>query len=448
MTYADYPDAAKSNARRALNHKKENGSDCGTRVGWFRAEQISSGEGLTEDEIRRTYSFLSRAEVYDQGKYIDEDGSEICGSIMYDAWGGSAMKTWAESKFKKIEREKENDNLMANVQINILGEISDGLNGFLNLKYRFDEAEGQDIELVINSGGGSVTEGMAMADLISSYPNETTTTGIGLVASIATVVLLAGKKVQMTENSFMMIHRPWSYSVGNSDELEATAELLDKMEEKLLDIYVNAVNKRKGEEMNLRKKIKKMMAAETWMTAEEAKDFGFIDEIVKTGEKKIDILPLQSSLNKFQNVPAALLINKTNDDDMGNSILEKIKTLLNNTEEIQVVEPTVEPIVEPEKVDELEVAMNILKEKGYTVLTAEEMTALTEKSNEQTTSINEIETVLETLGAELVALRAQVKKGVGLPSGGSANEKVIETKAKLSPFDSFASLVKNKISQR
>lgn len=448
MTYADYPDAAKSNARRALNHKKENGSDCGTRVGWFRAEQISSGEGLTEDEIRRTYSFLSRAEVYDQGKYIDEDGSEICGSIMYDAWGGSAMKTWAESKFKKIEREKENDSLMANVQINILGEISDGLNGFLNLKYRFDEAEGQDIELVINSGGGSVTEGMAMADLISSYPNETTTTGIGLVASIATVVLLAGKKVQMTENSFMMIHRPWSYSVGNSDELEATAELLDKMEEKLLDIYVNAVNKRKGEEMNLRKKIKKMMAAETWMTAEEAKDFGFIDEIVKTGEKKIDILPLQSSLNKFQNVPAALLINKTNDDDMGNSILEKIKTLLNNTEEIQVVEPTVEPINEPEKEDELEVAMNILKEKGYTVLTAEEMTALTEKSNEQTTSINEIETVLETLGAELVALRAQVKKGVGLPSGGSANEKVIETKAKLSPFDSFASLVKNKISQR
>ena len=451
MTYADYPDAAKTNARRALNHKKENGSQCGTRVGWFRAVQISSGEGLTEDEIRRTYSFLSRAEVYDKGKYKDENGNEICGSVMYDAWGGSEMKSWAEAKFNEIEekkQEKEENKLMSSYKIEILGEISEGYNSFNNFKTKIDEAKGQDIELFINSGGGSITEGIAMADLISTYPNSTTTTGIGLVGSIATVVLLAGKKVKMTENSFMMIHRPWSYSIGNSEELEATAELLDKMEEKLLDIYVNAVNKRKGEEMNLRKKIKKMMAAETWMTAEEAKDFGFIDEIVKTGEKKIDILPLQSSLNKFQNVPAALLINKTNDDDMGNSILEKIKTLLNNTEEIQVVEPTVEPIVEPEKEDELEVAMNILKEKGYTVLTAEEMTALTEKSNEQTTSINEIETVLETLGAELVALRAQVKKGVGLPSGGSANEKVIETKAKLSPFDSFASLVKNKISQR
>jgi len=337
---------------------------------------------------------------------------------------------------------------MANVKVDIIGEISEWYNSMPYLKYKIDEANGASIDFTISSSGGSVTEGMGMADLISTYSNETTATGIGLVASIATVVLLAADKVKMTENSFLMIHRPWSYTMGNADELEATADLLDKMEEKLLDIYLSAVYKRKGEDKDLRKKIKKMMAAETWMTAEEAKDFGFIDEIVKTGEKKIDILPLQSSLSKFQNVPAALLINKTNDDDMDNSILEKIKTLLNNTEEIQVVEPTVEPINEPEKEDELEVAMNILKAKGYTVLNAEEMTALSEKSNEQTTSINEIETVLETLGAELVALRAQVKKGIGLPSGGSANEKVIETKAKLSPFDSFASLVKNKISQR
>lgn len=449
MTYADYPDAAKSNARRALKHKRENGSQCGTRVGWFRAVQISSGEGLTEDEVRRTYSFLSRAEVYDQNKYTDEKGNEICGSVMYDAWGGSAMKTWAEAKFNEIEEkklDKEENKLMAKYKIEILGEISEGSNSFNSFKTKMEEARGQDIELFINSGGGSITEGIAMADLISTYPNSVTTTGIGLVGSIATVVLLAGNKVQMTENSFMMIHRPWSYSIGNSEELEATAELLDKMEEKLLDIYVKSVSKRKGEEKNLKKKISKMMAAETWMTAEEAKEFGFIDEIVQSGEKKIDVLPLQTSLNKFQNVPAALLINNTN-DEMGNSILEKIKTLLNSTE-TEVVEQTVEPVVEVEQVDEVQVAINTLNEKGYTVLTAEEMAALTEKTNEQTSSIAEIETVLETLSAELVALRAQVKKGVGLPSGGSANEKVIETKAKSSPFDSFANLVKNKISLR
>ena len=337
---------------------------------------------------------------------------------------------------------------MANVKVDIIGEISEWYNSMPYLKYKIDEANGASIDFTISSGGGSVTEGMGMADLISTYSNETTATGIGLVASIATVVLLAADKVKMTENSFFMIHRPWSQAFGNSDELEATAELLDKMEEKLLDIYLSAVYKRKGEEKDLRKKIKKMMAAETWMTAQEALEFGFIDEIVKVGEKNIDLLPLQNSLSKFLNVPAALLINNKKDEDMGNSILEKIKNLLNQTNEVTVIEPTVQPIVDPVKVDELEVAMNVLKEKGYTVLTAEEMNALTDKSNEQTTSINEIESVLETLGNELVALRAQVKKGVGLPSGGSAHEKVKETKAKANYFDAFASLVKSKISQR
>jgi ATP-dependent Clp protease protease subunit len=337
---------------------------------------------------------------------------------------------------------------MANVKVDIIGEISEWYNSMPYLKYKIDEANGASIDFTISSGGGSVTEGMGMADLISTYSNETTATGIGLVASIATVVLLAADKVKMTENSFLMIHRPWSQAFGNSDELEATVELLDKMEEKLLDIYLSAVYKRKGEEKDLRKKIKKMMAAETWMTAQEALEFGFIDEIVKTDEKKINLLPLQNSLSKFINVPAALLINNKKDEDMGNSILEKIKNLLNHTDEVTVIEPTVQPIVEPVRVDELEVAMNVLKEKGYTVLTAEEMNALTDKSNEQTTSINEIETVLETLGNELVALRAQVKKGVGLPSGGSAHEKVKEVKAKANHFDSFASLVQSKISQR
>lgn len=447
MTYADYPDTAKNNARKALKHKRDNGSSCGTRVGWFRAEQLANGEGLTADEVRRTYSFLSRAEVYDQGSYTDEDGNEQCGSIMYDAWGGSAMKGWAESKFKQIEREKESK-AMANINVDILGEISEYYNSFNYLKYKIDEAKGEAIDFTISSSGGSVTEGMGMADLIANYPSETTATGIGLVASIATVVLLSAKKVKMTENSFLMIHRPWSQAVGNSEELEATADLLDKMEEKLLDIYVSAVEKRGGgDEMNLRKKIKKMMAAETWLTSQEAKEFGFIDEIV-TSEKNIDLLPLQNSLSKFVNVPAALLITK-NENDMGNTILEKIKSLLNQTEVTdvaEVVEQVVEKVEIAEPTDEM--LINQLKEKGYSVLSAQEMQDLTAKSNEQNNSINEIESVLETLSTELVALRNQVKKGVGLPSGGTTSEKVQEPKAKSSHFDSFAALVKNKISQR
>ena len=461
MTYADYPDTAKNNAKKALQHKKDNGSSCGTRVGWLRANQIANGEGLSEDTVQRTYSFLSRAEVYDQGKYFDEDGKEICGSIMYDAWGGSAMRDWAEAKFKKIEREKESK-AMAKFNIDILGEISESVNSYNVVQREISNAKGKELNLVISSGGGSVTEGMAIADLIANYPEETTATGIGLVASIATVVLLSADKVKMTENAFMMIHRPWSYTMGNADELEATAELLDKMEAKLLDIYTASVIKRKGSQDNLENKISEMMAAETWLTAQEALEFGFIDEIVKVGEKNIDLLPLQNSLSKFMNVPAALLTNTKKDDDMGNSILEKIKSLLNNMDEKEEVTNIVEEekvIEEEPKNDDVEVDISMLKELGYFVMSPEEMDAIHtkqkeemesmyKKSDEQKNSIGEIESVLETLSTELVALRNQVKKGVGLPSGGTTSEKIIETKAKSSPFDSFAGLVKNKISQR
>lgn len=460
MTYADYPDAAKNNARRALDHKEKNGSDCGTLVGWQRANQIANGEGLSEETVQRTYSFLSRAETYDQGKYFDEDGSEICGSVMYDAWGGSAMRVWAEAKYKAIQKDKAKN--MAKVSIDILGEISESVNSYNSVRAKINQANGQPINLTISSGGGSVTEGMGIADLVANYPEETTATGIGLVASIATVVLLAADNVKMTENAFMMIHRPWSYTMGNADELEATAELLDKMEAKLLDIYTASVIKRKVDHKNLKEIITNMMAAETWLTAQEALEFGFIDEIVKVGEKNIDMLPLQNSLNKFLNVPAALLTNTKKEDEMGSSILEKIKSLLNSIDET----PAVENVIEEEKVvedmpknDEVEMAITLLKDLGYFVLSPDEMDAIHskqkqemesmyKKTEEQKNSITEIESVLETLGNELVALRAQVKKGVGLPSGGSAHEKVQETKAKSSYFDSFASLVQSKISQR
>jgi ATP-dependent Clp endopeptidase proteolytic subunit ClpP len=351
---------------------------------------------------------------------------------------------------------------MAKYNIDILGEISESVNSYNAVQREINNAKGKEINLVISSGGGSVTEGMGIADLIANYPNETTATGIGLVASIATVVLLSADKVKMTENAFLMIHRPWSYTMGNADELEATAELLDKMEAKLLDIYLAAVYKRKGKQKDLENKITQMMAAETWLTAQEALEFGFIDEIVKVGEKNIDLLPLQNSLSKFLNVPAALLINNKKDEDMGNSILEKIKSLLNNMDNKENVENVMEEEEmkkdEP-KNDEVGDAIQMLKENGYFVISPEEMEAIHskqkeemesmyKKTDEQKNSINEIETVLETLGKELVALRAQVKKGVGLPSGGTTSEKIIETKAKLSPFDSFASLVKSKISQR
>lgn len=101
--FGDYPKSARNQAKRALKHKKENGSNCGTSVGWARARQLSAGEALSLSVVKRTYSFLSRAKVYDKGKFTDEDGKEICGSVMYAAWGGDSMLNWCERTLKREE---------------------------------------------------------------------------------------------------------------------------------------------------------------------------------------------------------------------------------------------------------------------------------------------------------------------------------------------------------
>lgn len=103
QTYGGYPDSAKAAARRALRHREKNGSKCGTAVGWERANQIASGEKLSLSTIKRTFSFLSRAETYNQGKFTDEDGREICGSVMYAAWGGTSMRSWCSGVINKAE---------------------------------------------------------------------------------------------------------------------------------------------------------------------------------------------------------------------------------------------------------------------------------------------------------------------------------------------------------
>jgi HK97 family phage prohead protease len=103
MPYNDYPQAATNNAKRAIKHREDNGSDCGTPVGWETARILANRETISHDRTVRAYSFLSRAKVYDQGKYTDADGNEICGSVMYDAWGGDAMLNWAKRKYDEME---------------------------------------------------------------------------------------------------------------------------------------------------------------------------------------------------------------------------------------------------------------------------------------------------------------------------------------------------------
>ena len=101
-TYNDYPEAATNNAKRAIKYKEENGSSCGTIVGWTRARQLANRESLTRRTIARMASFKR----HQQHKDVPYD--EGCGGIMWDAWGGDAGINWAIRKLEQIEKNKEN----------------------------------------------------------------------------------------------------------------------------------------------------------------------------------------------------------------------------------------------------------------------------------------------------------------------------------------------------
>lgn len=98
-TYNDYPESASNNAKKAIKYKEENGSDCGTQVGWTRARQLANREKISRETIGRMASFKR----HQQNKDVPYD--EGCGGIMWDAWGGASGINWAINKMKTFENE-------------------------------------------------------------------------------------------------------------------------------------------------------------------------------------------------------------------------------------------------------------------------------------------------------------------------------------------------------
>lgn len=161
------------------------------------------------------------------------------------------------------------------------------------------------IDLRIHSPGGDVFEGHAIFNALQRHPAVITSHIDGLAASMASVVALAGKTVNIAANGMIMIHNPSGGSFGGTaDEHRKSAELLDKVRE----VLVNAYEEKTG---LARTAIEKMMDDETWMTAKEAKDFGFVDAIGP--EMKAAALGA-FDLAGFRNVPDALRVDNPTDE--------------------------------------------------------------------------------------------------------------------------------------
>jgi ATP-dependent Clp protease protease subunit len=150
------------------------------------------------------------------------------------------------------------------------------------------------IDLHINSPGGSVFDGQAIYNALRRHKAEVTTYIDGLAASIASVVALAGDRVVMPSNAMMMIHNPWGMAIGYAGDMRSMADTLDKVRETILNVYDEHSTKTRDE-------LSAAMDAETELTAADALDYGFIDEV--GGALRI---AAQLDMSRFQHPPVAL----------------------------------------------------------------------------------------------------------------------------------------------
>jgi ATP-dependent Clp protease protease subunit len=145
------------------------------------------------------------------------------------------------------------------------------------------------INLFIQSGGGSVFEALAIHSQLARHSARKTVYIDGIAASAASIIAMVGDEIVMPENAYMMIHRATGGVIGNAEDMFEMAGTLEKIDGTLSGIY----NKRTGREDAL-----ELMKTETWMTGAEALEMGFCDRV--EGEAKI---AASIDLTRYKNAP-------------------------------------------------------------------------------------------------------------------------------------------------
>lgn len=166
-----------------------------------------------------------------------------------------------------------------------------------------NDADG-DVEIDIASGGGSVFAASEIYTMLKAYAGNVVVNIQGLAASAASVIAMAGDEVNMSPTSQMMIHKASTISMGNADDLDHDSKMLDVTDQSIVNAYETKTGMSRDD-------ILQMMAKETWMTAQDAVDKGFADNVA------VDTSAKQPQLINAVGVPT-----------LSNEAVNKIKTLL------------------------------------------------------------------------------------------------------------------------
>lgn len=170
--------------------------------------------------------------------------------------------------------------------IDILGDIGEDFWGesqntkqVINAKIKEITAIDADtVHVNISSLGGSVDHGLAIHDALSSLKAKVITNVTGLTASAATIIAQAGDVRRMSDNSLYLIHRAWTFAMGNADDMVEMASTLEKIDDRILSIYTKKSGKDKD-------KIWGAMQADQFLSPDEALALGLVDEVYEPSVK-------------------------------------------------------------------------------------------------------------------------------------------------------------------
>ena len=235
--------------------------------------------------------------------------------------------------------------------------------------------DGSQINVSINSPGGSAADGIAIYNMLKRHPANVKVIIDGLAASAASVIAMAGDLVEMSDSAMMMIHDPMVNCSGNASEMRNTADTLDKWASAIANSYLNHFNVGLNE-------IRDMMARETWLTAEETFGYGIVSQLSTSGQPVAAL----GFVENYKNVPSNLGVIQMG--EIKNEVVEEV------TEEKEAVETVAEEVTE----EIAEVAVEEVTEEIAEELAEELVEEVAKEVAEAAEVRNELKSYMKTFG--------------------------------------------------
>lgn len=182
-----------------------------------------------------------------------------------------------------------------------------------NFVTRLNNIESPEIKLHINSPGGDVFDARAIATAIKQHKSKITAQIDGLCASAATYISAACESVSMADGGFYMIHEGWTLAIGNKNDLTKMVDLLNKVDAAIVNDYERKTGKDRDQ-------IENWMADETWFSAEEALENGFIDQLIE--EDAVENTA-KWDLSAYSNAPKNMNSTKSSDDEFEKELMAR-----------------------------------------------------------------------------------------------------------------------------